>query len=121
MERPENGNVISNRWIFKKKYTADGRIDKYKARLVIRGFSQKEGIDFHEVFAPVVKYATVRTVLSTVATDDLEMVQFDVKTAFLYGDLEETIFIEQPSGFEIDKRVCLLKKSLYGLKQASRQ
>lgn len=121
VKRPENQNVISNRWIFKTKYTADGEVEKYKARLVIRGFSQKEGIDYKEIFAPVVKYNTVKTVLSMVAVDDLEMIQFDVKTAFLYGDLEETIFMEQPFGFEVDDRVCMLKKSLYGLKQAPRQ
>ena len=119
IERPKNENVISNRWIFKRKYKADGTIDKYKARLVIRGFAQRAGIDFHEIYAPVIKYNTVRAVFSIAATEDFHMIQFDVKTAFLYGDLEETIFMEQPLRFEIDDRVCLLKKSLYRLKQAS--
>lgn len=73
VKRPEDKNVISNRWVFKRKYTADGEVHTYKARLVIRGFSQKEGIDFNEIFAPVVKYNTVRIVLSMVAVDDLEM------------------------------------------------
>lgn len=113
--------MISNRWVFKKKYTVDGNVDKYKARLVIKGFSHKQGIDFNEIYAPVVKYNTVRTVLSIFAVENLEMIQFDVKTAFLFGDLEETIYMEPPLGFEIDNRVCLLKKSLYGLKQAPRQ
>lgn len=100
VNRPVGRNVISNRWIFKKKYAANGEIDRYKARLVVRGFSQKEGIDYNEVFAPVVKYVTVRTILSIVAADDLEMIQFDIKTAFLHGELNETIFMEQPAGFD---------------------
>lgn len=121
VNRPKNQNVISNRWVLKIEYKSDGTIDKYKARLVIRGFSQKEGVDFHEIYPPVLKYNTVRAVLAIVAAEDLHIKQFDIKTAFLYGELEETIFMKQPLGFEIDDRVCLLKKSLYGLKQAPRQ
>lgn len=97
---------------------------KYKARLVAKGFTQKEGIDFTEVFSPVVKYKTIRIMLSLVAQFNLELEQMDVKTTFLHGELDETIYMEQPEGFEVQKEkdmVCLLKRSLYGLKQSPRQ
>lgn len=109
--------MITNRWVFKKKLKADGQVDVYKARLVARGCSQKQGIDYTETFAPVVRFSSVRTLLSIAAALNMEIYQFDVKTAFLHGDLEEEIYMEQP-GLEEDDRVCLLKKSLYGLKQA---
>ncbi|XP_015124375.1 uncharacterized protein LOC107046295 [Diachasma alloeum] len=121
VERPENTNIIGNRWVFRTKYKADAAIDKFKARLVAKGYSQQYGVDFAETYAPVVRADTVRMILSTAAALNLNTIQFDVKTAFLNGDLEETIYMEQPAGFEVDDRVCLLKKSLYGLKQAPRQ
>jgi hypothetical protein len=80
VKRPEKQNVISNRWIFKKKYAAGRNIDK--AQLVARGFSQKEGVDFNEVFSPIAKYSTVRALLSIIAANDFEIIQFDIKTAF---------------------------------------
>lgn len=119
--RQEGMHVITNRWIFKKKYRANGDIEKYKARLVVRGCCQKQGIDYDEVFAPVVRHESVRMVLAIAAASGMYMIQFDVKTAFLHGHLEEEIYMEQPNGFIKDDRVCLLKRSLYGLKQASRQ
>lgn len=119
--RTDDMHVITNRWIFKKKFKANGDIEKYKARLVVRGCSQKQGIDYDEVFAPVVRHESVRMVLAIAAARGMNIVQFDVKTAFLHGNLDEAIYMEQPSGFAENDKVCLLKKSLYGLKQASRQ
>ncbi|KAL6334059.1 hypothetical protein AAG906_001815 [Vitis piasezkii] len=97
---------------------------RYKARLVVKGFNQKKGIDFDEIFSPVVKMSSIRVVLGLAASLDLEIQQMDVKTAFLHGDLDKEIYMEQPEGFVLKGKedyVCKLKKSLYGLKQAPRQ
>ena len=106
------------------KHEENSESPRYKARLVVRGFSQKKGIDFDEIFSPVVKMTSIRTVLGLATTLDLEVEQMDVKTAFLHGNLEEEIYMEQPEGFKVqgkENQVCRLKKSLYGLKQAPRQ
>ena len=97
---------------------------RYKARLVVKGFSQRKGIDFDEIFSPVVKMCSIRVVLGLAASLDLEVEQMDVKTAFLHGDLDKEIYMEQPEGFQVKGKedyVCRLQKSLYGLKQAPRQ
>nr|GFA96241.1 zinc finger, CCHC-type [Tanacetum cinerariifolium] len=102
----------------------DGSIDKYKARLVIQGFRQKEGINFFDTYAPVARISTIRLLLALAAIHDLVIHQMDVKTAFLNGDLDEEIYMKQPEGFVIpghESKVCKLKKSLYGLKQAPNQ
>ncbi|KAG9444920.1 hypothetical protein H6P81_016260 [Aristolochia fimbriata] len=115
--------VLQNKWIFWVKQEAGG-VQRYKARLVVKGFGQREGIDFHDIFAPVVKMTSIRTILSIVAVKGLYLEQLDVKTAFLDGDLEEEIYMRQPAGFEVigkESWVCKLKRSLYGLKQAPRQ
>ena len=91
---------------------------------MVKGFAQKKGIDFDEIFSPVFKMNSIRTILSLVAMEDLHLEQLDVKTTFLHGDLEEEIYMQQPEGYEVkgkEKLVCRLKKSLYGLKQAPRQ
>lgn len=107
--------------MFKIKRNSDDTIKCYKARLVIRGFTQEYGIDYNETFSPVVQFTSIRTIVAIVAEKKLKLKQFDVKTAFLYGDLEENMFMEQPIGFSDEStKVCKLKKSLYGLKQASR-
>ena len=103
---------------------SQGRADKFKARLVVKGFTQV-GVDYTEIFSLVVKYTTIRIIFALVAQFNWELEQMDVKTTFLHGELEETIYMKQPEGFEIHNKgsecVCLLKKSLYGLKQSPRQ
>lgn len=97
---------------------------RYKGRLVAKGFSQREGVDFQEIFAPVVKHVSIRFILSAIAHFNVELPQMDVKSAFLHGFLDETIYMDQPEGF-IDKKfpqkACLLKRSSYGLKQSPQQ
>ena len=110
--------------MFKLKKDSSGKLVKHKARLVVKGFEQMKGIDFDEIFSPVVKMTSIRAMLGLVASLNLELEQMDVKTTFLHGDLEEEIYMEQPEGFEVPGKehlVCKLKKSLYGLKQAPRQ
>ena len=123
VELPKGKHVLKNKWVFKLK-NSDDKSMKYKARLVVKGFSQMKGIDFDEIFSPVVKLSSIRIALGLVASMNLELEQLDVKTAFLHGDLNEEIYMEQPEGFEENGKehlVCKLKKSLYGLKQAPRQ
>lgn len=103
VNRPENVNVITNRWVFRKKLKSNGEIERYKARLVARGCSQKYGIDYEETFSPVVKFSSVRALIAVAAAQGLDIVQFDVKTAFLHGDLEERIYINSPA--EVDRKV----------------
>ncbi|CAL5439703.1 unnamed protein product [Camellia sinensis] len=121
---PQGRKALQNKWVFKLKKDGSGKLVKYKARLVVKGFGQKKGIDFDEIFSPVVKMTSIRVVLGLAASLNLELEQMDVKTAFLHGDLKEEIYMEQPEGFEVkgkENLVCRLKKSLYGLKQAPRQ
>jgi hypothetical protein len=121
--RPEGKSVVTSKWLYKLKHAADGSIEKYKARFVARGFSQVEGVDYDETFAPVARYTSIRAVISIAAEMGWKIHQMDVKTAFLNGLIEEEVYIEQPLGFEVHGReshVCRLKKALYGLKQAPR-
>ncbi|RVW96404.1 Retrovirus-related Pol polyprotein from transposon TNT 1-94 [Vitis vinifera] len=115
--------ALHNKWVYRIKNEHDGS-KRYKARLVVKGFQQKEGIDYIEIFSPVVKMSTIRLVLGMVAAENLYLEQLDVKTAFLHGDLEEDLYMIQPEGFIVqgqENLVCKLRKSLYGLKQAPRQ
>ena len=117
---PKNRQSVGCKWVFRTKRDASGNVVRYKARLVAKGYSQVAGVDFNETFAPVAKFSTIRCILALGAIMDLEMHQMDVKTAFLNGDLEEDIYMDQPQGFVQGNMVCKLKKSLYGLKQSPR-
>ena len=124
VELPKGKKALLNKWVFRIKYEDGDLPPRYKARLVVKGYSQKKGIDYDEIFSPVVKMSSIRVVLGLAASLDLEVEQMDVKTAFLHGDLEEEIYMEQPEGYVKkgkENLVCRLKKSLYGLKQAPRQ
>ena len=121
---PKGKKALKNKWVYRVKTEENSSHPRYKARLVVKGFSQKKGIDFDEIFSLVVKMSSIRVVLGMAASMDLEVEQLDVKAAFLHGDLEEEIYMEQPEGFMVagkEHQVCRLKKSLYGLKQAPRQ
>jgi hypothetical protein len=122
-ELPAGKKALHNKWVFRIKGEHDGS-KRYKARLVVKGFQQKEGIDYTDIFSPVVKMTTIRIVLSIVAAEDLHLEQLDVKTTFLHGELVEEIYMKQPQGFAVQGKeslVCKLRRSLYGLKQAPRQ
>lgn len=124
---PKEANIIGTRFVYKIKRLANGEIDKYKARLVVQGFAQKDGIDFYsdDTFAPTARLTTVRLMLAWAAYNDWEIQQIDIKSAYLYGELneDEEIYIRPPPGKFLNIKtgqVLKLKKALYGLKQAGR-
>ena len=120
---PEGFRPIGCKWIYKRKKEADGKVETFKARLVAKGYTQKEEVDYKETFSPVAMLKSIRILLSIAAALDYEIWQMDIKTAFLNGDLEEEIYMTQPEGFTDpgqEQKVCKLRKSIYGLKQASR-
>ena len=119
---PPGKRAIGCKWVFAIKTNVNSEV-RYKARLVAKGFLQKEGIDYFETFAPVIRYESVRILLAIAAKEDYEIMKFDVKTAFLYGNLQEDIYMQQPEGYIMEDKknqVYKLQRSLYGLKQSSR-
>jgi hypothetical protein len=121
--RPSQHNIIRNKWVYKIKQKQDGSIDRYRARLVAKGFDQESGVDFTETFSPVVKTSTIRVILTLAVQFNWSIRQLDVSNAFLHGFLLEEVYIEQARGFidsQFPSHVCRLHKSLYGLKQAPR-
>jgi hypothetical protein len=121
--RPPNTNVIQNKWIFWVKHNADGSLDRYKARLVTKGFTQQFGLDKTETFSPVIKFPTVRTVITLAATHGWFIRQLDISNAFLHGHPNQDLYMEQPTSFRNAAQpdhVCKLRRSIYGLKQAPR-
>ena len=123
VDLPDGVKPIGSKWVFKVKTDKDENVTIFKARLVAKGFKQIHGIDYDETFSPVAMLKSIRILLAIAAFYDYEIWQMDVKTAFLNGFLEEDVYMTQPEGFidpENPKKVCKLKKSIYGLKQASR-
>ncbi|GJW31305.1 retrotransposon protein, putative, ty1-copia subclass [Tanacetum coccineum] len=124
VELPPNARTVGSKWLFKKKTDMDGAVYIFKARLVAKGFTQTYGVDYEETFSPVADIRAIRILIAIAAYYDYEIWQMDVKTAFLNGHLSEEVYMEQPEGFVNPKypnHVCKLKRSIYGLKQASRQ
>lgn len=120
---PVGRKPIGCRWVYKVKTDESGNIQRYKARLVAQGFSQKYGADYDQVFAPVIKHTTFRILLTIAAKEGMTVLHFDAKTAFLNGELRETIYMRQAPGFAVEDKqdqVCILRRSLYGLKQSAR-
>jgi hypothetical protein len=121
--RPPGTNIVGSKWVFKTKHRPDGSIEKHKARLVARGFTQQQGLDYGDTFSPVVKPATIRVVLSLAVSRGWTLRQIDVSNAFLHGFLAEDVYMQQPPGFEDSRypsHVCKLQRAIYGLKQSPR-
>ena len=113
--RPKDKSVISSKWLFKIKHATDGSVDKFKAKFVARGFSQKEGIDYDEIFALVARYTSIRTIIAIAASKKWKIHHMDVKTTFLNCFINEEVYVEQPDGFIIhnkESHVCKLHKTL---------
>ncbi|GJZ16905.1 zinc finger, CCHC-type containing protein [Tanacetum coccineum] len=124
MQSRDSCKLLGCKWIFKRKMQVDGTIDKFKARLVIQGFRQKEGINYFDTFALVARITTIKLLLALAAIHNLMIHQMDAKTTFLNGDLEEEVYMKQPEGFVMPRnehKVCKLVKSLFGLKQTHKQ
>jgi hypothetical protein len=121
--RPKNKNVINTKWVFRNKLNEDGQVTRKNDRLVCKGYAQIEGIDYEETFASVARMETIRLLLAYACSKNVKVYQMDIKSAFLNGELEEEVYIEQPERFQLSENtdyVCKLKKALYGLKQAPR-
>jgi hypothetical protein len=114
MKLPNDAHAIGSKWVYKRKYNSDGTVERYKARVVAKGYAQKEGIDYHETFAPVMKYKSLRIILALANSMDYEIKQLDVVTAFLNAPIKEDVYMTQPQGFQKGSAniVCKLNKTL---------
>lgn len=123
VDLPKEKKIVGCKWVFIVKCKAVGSVERYKARLVAKGFTQTYGIDYQETFAPIAKINSIRILLSLAVNLNWPLHQLDVKNVFLNGNLEEEVFMSRPPDFEKNlgsKKVCRLKKSLYGLKRSPR-
>jgi hypothetical protein len=120
---PKDKKAIGCKWVYKVKHNADGSVNRYKSRLIAKGYAQTYGIDYEETYSSVAKMITIRTIITMATTKGWSLHQMDVKNVFLRGDLQEEMYMEQPPGY-VDQThpnlVCRLKKALYNLKQAPR-
>ena len=117
--RPQGKSIVTSKWIYKIKHAADGSVEKFKAIFVARGFSQKEGIDYDQIFAPISRYTSIKIIISLASVFNWKLHQMDVKTAFINGEVEKEVYIKHPEDFVIhgkESHVCKHKKALYGLK-----
>ena len=122
VDKPEGAVPIKNKFVFAKKRDKEGIVIKHKAQLVAKGCAQRPGFDYLETHSPVVRLETIRTILAIAQTRKLFIQQMDIKGAYLNGKLKERVYMRQPEGYEDGtERVCLLIKTLYGLKQAGRE
>ena len=122
VDPPEGIKPIGCKWVFKKKTDMEGNVIPYKARLVAKGYRQRQGIDFDEIFSPIAMLKSIRILVAIATHYDYEIWQIDIKKAFLKENLSEEVYMTQPEGFtsKDGNKVCKLKRSIYGLKQASR-
>ena len=121
VDLPKGSKPIECKWVFRRKYDTNHKVQSFKARLVVKGYKQKEGMDYFDTYAPVARITSIRVLFALASIYHLHVHQMDVKTAFLNGDLNEEIYVEQPEGFVLkgyENKVYKLVKSLYGLKQA---
>ena len=118
VDPPEGVKPIRCKWVFKRKTDMEGNVITYKARIVVKGYKQRQGVDFDETFSPIAKLKSIRILLAVAAYYDYEIWQIDVKITFLNGDLVEDVYMTQPGGFEFidSQKVCKLQRSIYGLK-----
>ena len=124
MDLPPGSKPLGYKWIFKKKMKVDGFINKYNARLVIKGYKKKEDLDYFDTYSPITRISSIQMLIAIATIHNREIHQMDVKKTFLNGDLDEEIYMEQPEGFLVpgqERKVCRLVKSLYGLKQAPKR